>query len=108
MKKTIFTTLTIFALHFYGGEVGAADAEAGEKLARSKGCAGCHGANGISPEGTSYPNLAGQKEVYLSQALTAYREKSREVSLMNGMAASLSDEDIANLAAYFSSLSPCP
>ncbi len=86
----------------------AADPKIGAQISKTKGCAGCHGAQGISAEGTSYPNLAGQKEAYLVKALKAYRDKTRQAPLMNGMAAGFSDEDIANLAAYYSSLNPCP
>lgn len=70
-------------------------------------CAACHGANGISAAGT-FPNLAGQKEEYLATALKAYRDKTRSAPIMNNMAVSLKDDDIANLAAYFASLKPTP
>jgi len=69
-------------------------------------CAGCHGMDGISVV-PGFPNLAGQDRSYLVNQLTAFREKTRtggQSALMYGMAAGLSDEDIANLAAYFSSL----
>ncbi len=85
-----------------------ADIEAGKKIAQVKRCGDCHGAQGISLEGTSYPNLAGQKPAYLSQALAAYRAQTRQHPLMTGMAKDLSDSDIANLAAYFASLAACP
>jgi cytochrome c553 len=90
------------------GGVLAADSEAGRKLAQAKRCSDCHGAAGISGEGTSYPNLAGQKPVYLKQALLAYRDQARQHPLMTPMAQGLSDKDIENLAAYFASLSACP
>jgi cytochrome c553 len=83
----------------------AGNAEAGKATATSV-CAGCHGPKGISGAGT-FPNLAGQKEEYLAGALRAYRDKSRNAPIMNGMAANLKDEDIANLAAYFARLNPC-
>ncbi len=78
----------------------AGDAEAGK--ARAGACIACHGQIGISvnPE---WPNLAGQKDVYLMKQLKAFREGTRENPLMSPMAASLTDEDIENLAAYFSS-----
>ena len=69
-------------------------------------CAGCHGMDGIGVA-PGFPNLAGQDELYLKAQLTAFREKTRtggQSALMYAMAAGLSDEDIANLAAYFSSL----
>jgi cytochrome c553 len=69
-------------------------------------CAGCHGADGISITPTM-PNLAGQKEEYLKQTLTAYRDKKREgasAAMMTPMAAGLTDAEIADLAKHFSSL----
>ena len=71
-------------------------------------CAGCHGLDGKSV-GPGFPNLAGQDIVYLKNQLINYRNKSRtggQSALMYGMAAGLSDEDIENLATYFSSLKP--
>lgn len=82
----------------------AGDAAAGKTKAAV--CAGCHGANGKAMVPT-YPNLAGQNEQYLVGALKAYKSKQRnggQAIIMQGQAAALSDADIANLAAYFSSL----
>ncbi|MCG2582638.1 MAG: cytochrome c [Marinobacter sp.] len=82
----------------------AADAEAGK--AKAAVCAACHGQNGIASI-PGYPNLAGQNEVYLQSALKAYKNKQRaggQAVVMQGQAAALSDEDIANLAAYYASL----
>jgi cytochrome c553 len=79
-----------------------ADAEAAKATATSV-CAGCHGPAGISAADT-FPNLAGQKKGYLATALKAYRDKTRNSPMMNGMAAPLSDQQIDDLAAYFSGL----
>jgi len=79
----------------------AADVAAGKTKAAI--CAGCHGANGISMV-AMYPNLAGQKALYLSTQLKAFKSGTRNNPIMKGMASSLSDTDIENLAAYFSSL----
>lgn len=80
-----------------------ADKEAGK--AKSTTCVACHGSNGISAI-PMYPNLAGQKEAYLAIALKAYRDGTRKNMVMGPMAKPLSDEDIANLAAYYASLDP--
>lgn len=88
---------------FQAPAVAAADADIQAGKARAAGCAGCHGANGIAPS-PNFPNLAGQKAGYLAIALKAYRDKVRTDPIMNGMAASLSDSDVANLAAYYASL----
>ncbi len=69
-------------------------------------CAGCHGADGISIAPTM-PNLAGQKEQYLVAAITAYRDGTRSgvsAAMMTPMAAGLSDEEIAALAAHFAAM----
>ncbi len=79
----------------------AADLNAGrQKAAR---CAGCHGSAGIS-NNPALPNLAGQKEQYLQIQLRAFRDGSRSNPMMNGMAQSLTDADIENLAAHFARL----
>ncbi|GIX30927.1 MAG: hypothetical protein KatS3mg124_1399 [Porticoccaceae bacterium] len=83
----------------------AGDPAAGK--AKAAVCAACHGANGISAA-PIWPNLAGQKEEYLAKQLKAFRDGTRSEPSMSPMAANLSDQDIADLAAYFSSLSPCP
>ncbi|MBT8114251.1 MAG: cytochrome c [Arenicella sp.] len=82
----------------------AGDAEAGKSKAAT--CAACHGADGISIADI-YPNLAGQKEGYLVSATKAYRDGTRTggmTAVMAPMATGLSDEDIADLAAYYSGL----
>ncbi|WP_158972246.1 cytochrome c [Paraglaciecola sp. L3A3] len=81
----------------------AADAEAGK--AKSTTCVACHGMKGVSMI-PMYPNLAGQKEQYLALQLKAFRDGERKNMIMAPMAASLSDDDIANLAAYYSKLDP--
>lgn len=79
----------------------AADLDAGKQKTAS--CAGCHGAAGIS-NNPAWPNLAGQKEQYLQIQLRAFRAGSRRNPMMNGMAKTLTDADIENLAAHFASL----
>jgi cytochrome c553 len=81
----------------------AADAAAGK--AKAAVCAACHGTNGISLI-PMYPNLAGQKEQYLASSLKAFRDGQRKNMIMAPMAANLSDDDIANLAAYYAKLDP--
>ena len=82
----------------------AGDAAAGQ--AKAAACAACHGANGIAVS-PNYPNLAGQNAAYIEIALKAYKSGQRtggQAGIMAGMAASLSDADISDLAAYFNSL----
>ncbi len=76
------------------------DAANGEKLSTT--CAACHGADGNSTIPTN-PILAGQYESYLARALSDYKSGERSNATMAGFAAGLSDQDIRDLAAYFSS-----
>lgn len=68
---------------------------------KSVSCAGCHGVKGNSLSG-EFPKLAGQHASYLASALRNYRDGSRVNVVMQGMATALTDEDIADLAAYYS------
>ena len=68
-------------------------------------CAQCHGVNGISIV-PIYPNLAGQKEQYMVLALKAYRSGERVNMAMTPHARKLSDEDIADLAAFYARMDP--
>ena len=100
MKKILsLSIVAVFCLAPASGIAG--DAAAGK--AKSATCAACHGANGISPN-DMWPNLAGQKEGYLKAQLKAFRDGQRNNPMMAPMAAPLSDADIDDLAAYFSSL----
>ena len=84
-----------------GPVLAAGDPEAGK--AKSATCVACHGADGISPN-PLWPNLAGQKDQYLIKQMKAFRDGDRKDPVMAPMAAGLSDEDIANLAAYYAGL----
>jgi cbb3-type cytochrome c oxidase subunit III len=77
----------------------AGSAEAGQ--ARSIVCAGCHGVDGNSfnPE---WPSLAGQNASYLIKAMQSFKDGSRQNVLMNAQAAALSDQDMQDLAAWYS------
>ena len=70
---------------------------------KSKLCAGCHGANGISISPT-IPNLAGQKRAYLIREINDYRSGDRTDPMMSKVAKGLNDEDVEELAEYFSRL----
>ena len=63
-------------------------------------CVACHGADGIG-KAPQYPNLQGQKAAYLEKQLKAYKSGDRKDKTMNIMARPLSDNDIADMAAYF-------
>ena len=85
---------------FAAGDTVAGDAGAGKT--KAAGCAACHGPTGRSAN-DAWPNLAGQKLPYLVKELKAFRDGTRTNSLMSPMAKTLSDADIEDLAAWFSS-----
>ena len=80
------------------------NAENGRLLAYT--CQGCHGITGYKNAYPSYkvPKIGGQSAQYLTQALTEYREGKRKHPTMQAQAMSFSDEDIAAIATYLSSL----
>ena len=100
IKLKILTTVFAGLLVSVTNAVAGGDADSGQQKAQA--CVSCHGETGmsISPQ---YPNLAGQYEDYLEQALSDYRDGDRDNAIMKGFAAALTDQDIADLAAYFSS-----
>ncbi|RXR07481.1 c-type cytochrome [Pseudoxanthomonas composti] len=69
-------------------------------------CQGCHGVTGYKNAYPNYhvPKIGGQSAQYLTQALTEYRKGTRKHPTMEAQAQSFSDQDIADLAAYLSSL----
>ena len=100
MSKRSTRTTTLAAVALLPAIAGAAgNPGAGENKAQS--CVACHGANGANPIQDSYPILAGQHADYLRHTLKSYRSGERENAVMNGLAKPLSDQDIADLAAYF-------
>ena len=99
MSKRI-VLLLIMSLAVVPGSLLAGDAAAGK--AKSAVCAACHGPDGKSMN-PMWPHLAGQQEVYLAKQMKDFRDGKRQDPTMAPMAAGLSDEDIANLAAYYAS-----
>ncbi|GAK27884.1 MULTISPECIES: c-type cytochrome [Serratia] len=84
----------------------AGDAAAGKD--KSASCMACHGAEG-KVSVPMYPNLAGQNAMYLEHALQAYKKGERnggQAEVMKAYVSALSDDDIADLAAYYASLKP--
>ena len=82
----------------------AAGGDAAAGKTKSVTCGSCHGLQGIS-NNDQWPNLAGQKREYILIQLKAFKEGARKNVLMTPMAASLSESDMEDLAAYFSQLS---
>jgi len=101
MKKMILGFAVVLgftmasSLAFAGG-----DAAAGQ--AKTAMCAGCHGADGNSPA-ASFPKLAGQGEKYLIKQLGDIKAGTRKVLEMTGMLNAFSDQDLADIAAFYAS-----
>ena len=96
-----FCLTLLLSMLMIGGPAFAADAAAGKAKAAS--CIACHGPEGISMN-PLWPNLAGQKDMYLSKQMKDFRDGNRTDPMMTPMATALSDDDIENLAAYYSGL----
>jgi cytochrome c553 len=98
--KLVAALSLVAALGWTSSALAAGSKEAGQ--AKAATCSACHGMDGnsLNPE---WPNLAGQGEVYIVRQLKAFHGGQRQNVLMSPMAAVLSDQDMADLAAYFSS-----
>ncbi len=98
MKKIIFS---LFVALSSVTSVQAADANAGKE--KSGACSACHGPTGVSAS-PMFPNIAGQNDAYIIKQLKDFKSGSRTDAMMAPMAANLTDADMADLAAHFSSL----
>ena len=84
-----------------GSAARADDVDAGR--AKAQACAVCHGPMGVSVQPDA-PNLAGQPALYISAQLRSYRSGARKHEVMSVMAKPLTDDDITQLAAWFSAI----
>ncbi len=92
----------VLALVLPGLAVAAGDPVAGQK--KNSMCAGCHGIPGYRnayPKAFNVPKLGGQHPEYIVAALQGYKKGDRKHPTMQGIAASLSDQDMEDLAAYY-------
>jgi len=109
MKKLLVSVSIALALAASGVQA-AGDAAAGK--AKATACMACHGPDGNSPTptgpATTWPKLAGQHAKYLAKQLADFKSQARKNSIMLGMVASLSEQDMADLAAHFSSQKQVP
>ena len=104
MSRLLLTGLTLaFLLPASGSAIASGDAEAGK--VKGYTCTGCHGIPGYKNVYPTFhvPKLGGQSAVYIEAALKAYRSGERKHSTMNLHAESLSDQDIADIAAWLES-----
>lgn len=109
LKKTrntflVGASLLVAATFSTANSANAADAANGEKLSQT--CLGCHGAPGLRNPGPVYsiPMIGGQNADYIISSLKAYKAKTRSHKTMQAQASNLSDNDMIDIAAYFSSM----
>jgi len=99
----------VFALgaaHALADDHESSPQSAAEQLAGGL-CAACHGANGMSMV-PSQPHLAGQHAAYIAKQLANFKSGARQNAIMAGMAAALSEEDMAALGRHYAALPPPP
>ena len=101
MKTTLLQGLALGAAVAASGGSLAADVAAGAEKAKQI-CQACHGLDGNATI-ADYPKLGGQYPDYLAKALRDYKSGQRKNPIMAGMAAPLTEADIANVAAYYAS-----
>ena len=99
MKKTIIILATVLFASLSSSIIAAGDPEAGQT--KSATCMGCHGLAGNSTIAT-FPKLAGQGEVYLLKQLQNFKSGERNNAIMAGVASLLSEQDMMDIAAYYS------
>jgi cytochrome c553 len=105
-RKDLAGLLAMGAIVFLGSGGARADADSAAGKEKTRMCAGCHGIDGYRiayPQVYSVPRLGGQDAGYIAKALEQYRAGTRKHIAMEGVAASLTDQDMADIAAYYSS-----
>jgi cytochrome c553 len=98
MKKIVMATAVYLSMVSAMPAMAAGDTSAGKGKAAI--CAACHGADGNSPS-NMFPKLAGQGEAYLIKQMSEFKDGTRENAVMAPMVAALTEQDMADLAAYF-------
>ena len=107
IRKTMLAALLLAAAPVYAQQAAPQPTTTGDPKEAHKKIAMCEGCHGIPGYRTAYPEvyrvpmLGGQSMTYISNALNAYKAGQRKHPSMRGIAASLSDKDIADLAAYY-------
>lgn len=104
MRPALLPLLALAALSASTSGHAAGNPEQGKKLAYT--CTGCHGVAGYKNAYPNYsvPKIGGQSETYLINALAAYQSGDRRHPTMSAQAQSLSEQDIADIAAYLYSV----
>ena len=103
--KFVATLACVAVLGWSGSAIAAGNKEAGQ--AKSATCVACHGMDGNSAN-PEWPNLAGQHASYIAKQIKHFKVGERSNALMAPMAMTLQDQDVEDLAAYYSSTTPRP
>jgi cytochrome c553 len=101
MLPVVYLLASIGLLAASSGVCRAGDVKVGR--AKALMCQACHGLDGLS-KAPDAPNIAGQTEPYIAAQLQAFKSGIRKNDAMSVVAPSLSDQDIEDLAAYFSAI----
>jgi cytochrome c553 len=110
-RKDLAGLLAMGAIVFLGSGGAKADGDPIAGKEKTRMCAGCHGIEDYRiayPQVYSVPRLGGQEAGFIAKALQQYRAGTRKHISMEGVAASLTDQDIADIAAYYSSSALVP
>jgi cytochrome c553 len=102
MRTVVNAVLFVGLAATAAGPARAASVEAGRQKVAGL-CQACHGMDGLS-KNPEAPNLAGQIENYTAKALREYRSEERKNESMNIVAKDLTDEEIANVSAFYASI----
>jgi cytochrome c553 len=102
IRLTTLNMILAAALAWSAAVHAGGDIEAGK--AQAAACGACHGQDCATPIDPTYPNLAGQNEKYLFNQLLMIQDDSRQIPLMAGQLNGKSEQDLADLAAYYASL----
>ena len=100
MNRFILSAIMSVAFTVTGSAMAAGDVAAGKDKAVS--CAACHGSDGNSPS-DMFPKIAGQHEAYIVKQLADFKSEARKNAIMAPMVATLSEQDMADLGAFFAS-----
>jgi cytochrome c553 len=100
MNKWLVTAIVTLS---FGLNLAQAAGNAEQGKSKSAVCAGCHGADGNSPINPVWPKIAGQHPQFIEKQIKDFKSGARKDPMMSPMAMPLSDQDVADLAAYFSS-----
>jgi cytochrome c553 len=113
MIKALFTPLLALALAAFGSlaQAQAGDASGGAGKKKAAMCIGCHNIPGYQasfPQVHKVPKIAGQNAKYIIAALAAYKKGDRKHPTMRAIAGSLTDQDMADVAAFYETLGASP